>query len=66
MSHNQERERAPADLSALRIRREPEKARGPRGWLLAAAILVVAAGAAAFLYSGKALRGKTMEPSRRS
>ena len=61
MSQSQERERAPADLSALRIRREPEKARGPRGWLLAAAILVVAAGAAAFLYSGKALRGKTVE-----
>jgi len=61
MTQSQERDRAPADLSALRIRREPEKARGPRGWLLAAAILVVAAGAAAFLYSGKALRGKTVE-----
>ncbi|HKA37167.1 MAG TPA: efflux RND transporter periplasmic adaptor subunit [Thermoanaerobaculia bacterium] len=61
MSQSQEKERAPADLSALRIRREPEKTRGPRGWLLAAAILVVAAGAAAFLYSGKALRGKTVE-----
>ena len=58
---SQERERAPADLAALRIRREPEKSRGPRGWLLAAAILVVAAGAAAFLYSGRALRDRTVE-----
>ena len=58
---SQERERAPADLAALRIRREPEKSRGPRGWLLALALLVVAAGAAAFLYSGRALRGRTVE-----
>ena len=58
---SQERERPAADLAALRIRREPEKSRGPRGWLLAAAILVVAAGAAAFLYSGRALRGRTVE-----
>lgn len=58
---SQERERAPADLAALRIRREPEKSRGPRGLLIAAAVLVVAAGAAAFLLSGRALTGKTIE-----
>ena len=58
---SQERERAPADLSALRIRREPEKPGGARGWLLAAAVVVVAAGVAAFLFSGRALRGKTVE-----
>jgi len=61
MSQEQERERAPADLAALRIRREPEKARGPRGWLFGAAILVVAAGLAAFFLAGRALRGKTVE-----
>ena len=59
---SQERDRAPADLSALRIRREPERsARGPRGWLLLAAVLVVAAGAAAFVFSGRVLKGKTVE-----
>jgi HlyD family secretion protein len=58
---SQDRERAPADLSALRIRREPEKARGARGWLLAAAVLVVAAGVAAFLATGRTLRGKSVE-----
>jgi HlyD family secretion protein len=56
-----EREKIPADLSALRIRREPEKARGMRGWLLLAAILIVAAGAAAYLLAGRSLRGKTVE-----
>ena len=58
---SQERERTPADLSALRIRREPEKARGGRGWLIVAAILVVAAGLAAFFLTGRALRGKKVE-----
>jgi len=56
-----EREKMPADLSALRIRREPEKARGMRGWLLLAAILIVAAGAAAYFLAGRSLRGKTVE-----
>ena len=51
----------PADLSALRIRREPEKARGMRGWLLLAAVLVVAAGVAAYFLAGRTLRGKTVE-----
>jgi HlyD family secretion protein len=58
---SQERERTPADLSALRIRREPEKARGLRGWLFLAAVLVVAAGIAAFFAAGRTLGGKTVE-----
>jgi RND family efflux transporter MFP subunit len=56
-----EREKAPADLSALRIRREPEKAGGMRGWLLLAAVLIVAAGVAAFFLTGRTLRGKAVE-----
>src|SRR6266511_543708 len=58
---SQDRERTPADLSALRIRREPEKPRGTRGWLLLAAVLIVAAGVAAFFVTGRTLRGKTVE-----
>lgn len=58
---SQERERTPADLSALRIRREPEKARGLRGWLLLAAVLVVAAGIAAFFAAGRTFGGKKVE-----
>ncbi|HLN57849.1 MAG TPA: efflux RND transporter periplasmic adaptor subunit [Thermoanaerobaculia bacterium] len=58
---SQERERTPADLSALRIRREPEKARGLRGWLLLAAVLVVAAGIAAFFAAGRTFGGKRVE-----
>ncbi len=58
---SQDRERTPADLSALRIRREPEKPRGARGWLLLAAVLIVAAGVAAFFVTGRTLRGKTVE-----
>jgi RND family efflux transporter MFP subunit len=50
-----ERDRPPADLSALRIRREPEKSRGPKGWLFLLAVLVVAAGAAAYFLSGRSL-----------
>ena len=56
-----EREKMPADLSALRIRREPEKARGMRGWLLLAAALIVAAGVAAYFLAGRTLRGKSVE-----
>jgi RND family efflux transporter MFP subunit len=58
---SQERERMPADLSALRIRREPEKARGMRGWLLVAAVLIVVAGVAAYFLAGRTLRGKSVE-----
>ncbi len=41
-------EKQTPDLSALRIHREPEKPRGGRLWLLLAALVVVAAGVAAF------------------
>jgi HlyD family secretion protein len=58
---SQEPERTPADLSALRIRREPEKSRGARGWLLLAAVVIVGAGVAAFFLTGKTLGGKTVE-----
>jgi RND family efflux transporter MFP subunit len=51
----------PADLSALRIRREPEGRRGSRGWLLVGAVLVVAAGIAAYLLAGRGLRPKAVE-----
>ncbi len=45
----------PADLSALRIRREPEQRSGARGWLLFGAVLVVAAGVAAYVLAGRGL-----------
>ncbi len=51
----------PADLSALRIRREPEHRGGSRGWLLLGAVLVVAAGLAAYLLAGRGLRAKKVE-----
>ena len=51
----------PADLSALRIRREPETRRGGRAWLLAGAVAVVAAGAAAYFLAGRGLRPKAVE-----
>src|SRR5438034_6912931 len=51
----------PADLSALRIRREPEHRGGPGGWLLLGAILVVAAGLAAYALAGRGLRAKKVE-----
>jgi RND family efflux transporter MFP subunit len=49
------------DLSALRIHREPERKRGPRGWLLLGAVLVVAAGAAAYFTAGQSLAPKKVE-----
>jgi len=49
------------DLSALRIRREPEKSRSPRGWLLGGAVLVVAIGVAAYFLAGRSLRPRTVE-----
>jgi len=58
---NQEPSRPVPDLSALRIRREPETGRGPKGWLLAGAILVVAVGAAAYFFAGRSFRPKTVE-----
>jgi RND family efflux transporter MFP subunit len=51
----------PADLSALRIRREPERRSGARGWLLLGAVLVVGAGAGAYLLAGRSLRPPKVE-----
>jgi HlyD family secretion protein len=58
---NQETSRPVPDLSALRIRREPEKGRGPKGWLFGGAVLVVAVGVAAYFLAGRSLRPKTVE-----
>ncbi|HTY40249.1 MAG TPA: efflux RND transporter periplasmic adaptor subunit [Thermoanaerobaculia bacterium] len=51
----------PADLSALRIHREPERRGGSKGWLLVGAVVVVAAGAAAYLLAGRGLRPTKVE-----
>ncbi len=51
----------PADLSALRIQREPETSRGTRGWLLLGAVLVVAAGVGAYSLAGRGLRPRKVE-----
>jgi RND family efflux transporter MFP subunit len=51
----------PADLSALRIRREPERRSGARGWLLFGAVLAVAAGVAAYVVAGRGLRPPKVE-----
>ena len=51
----------PADLSALRIHREPERRGGVRGWLLLGAVLVVAAGAGAYYLAGRGLRPTKVE-----
>jgi HlyD family secretion protein len=58
MSQHQDR---PADLSALRIHREPETSRGVQGWLWLGAVLVVAAGVAAYLFGGRSLRPTKVE-----
>jgi HlyD family secretion protein len=58
---SQEAAPKPADLSALRIRREPERASGARGWLLLGAVLVVAAGGAAYFFAGRGLRPAKVE-----
>ncbi len=57
---SQER-KGPADLAALRINREPEQSSGPRAWLLLLAVLVVAAGTAAYFWGGRSLRPKRVE-----
>ena len=50
-----------ADLSSLRIRRDEKPSRGPRGWLLAGAVLIVLAGAAAYFLTGRTLRPPKVE-----
>ena len=57
---SQEREK-PADLSALRIRREPEVSARPRGWLLLLAAAVVAAGVTAYFVAGRSFRSRRVE-----
>jgi HlyD family secretion protein len=56
-----ENARPAPDLSALRIRREPEKSGRPKGLLFAGAILVVAAGAAAYFFAGRSLSPRSVE-----
>ena len=51
----------PADLSALRIHREPERRGGSRGGLLIGAIVVVAVGIAAYFLAGRGLRPARVE-----
>jgi HlyD family secretion protein len=58
---SQESPRSTPDLAALRIRREPEKAGRPKGLLFIGAVLVVAAGVAAYLYAGRSLRPRAVE-----
>jgi len=58
---SQETPRPAPDLSALRIRREPEKSGRPRGLMLGAAILVVALGVAAWFFAGRSFRPQTVE-----
>jgi HlyD family secretion protein len=52
-------EKSAPDLSALRIHREPERSRGGKMWLLPGAVLVVAAGAVAYLALS---RGRMIAP----
>lgn len=58
---SQETPRPAPDLSALRIRREPERPGRPKGLIFFAAILVVALGVAAWFFAGRSLRPKTVE-----
>jgi HlyD family secretion protein len=58
---SQETPRPTADLASLRIRREPEKSGRPKGLMFGAAILVVAAGVAAWFFAGRSFRPKTVE-----
>jgi HlyD family secretion protein len=57
---SQER-KGPADLAGLRIEREPARSSGSRGWILLLAALVVAAGAGAYLLSGRSFRPRLVE-----
>ena len=57
----QESSKPPADLSALRIRREPAPRRGAWRWLLPAAILAVGAGIAAYFATGRTIAPRKVE-----
>ncbi len=58
---SQESPRPTPDLASLRIRREPERTGRPKGLLFVGALLVVAAGAAAYFFAGRSFRPKTVE-----
>ena len=58
---SQENTRPAPDLSALRIRREPEKSGRPKGLLLGGAVLVVAAGVAAYFFAGPSFSPRSVE-----
>jgi RND family efflux transporter MFP subunit len=58
---SQETSRPTPDLSALRIRREPDKPGRPKGLMLGAAILVVGVGVAAWFFAGRSIRPQTVE-----
>ena len=58
---SQENPRSTPDLASLRIRREPERTGRPKGLLFVGALLVVAAGAAAYFFAGRSFRPKTVE-----
>ena len=58
---SQENPRPTPDLASLRIRREPERTGRPKGLLFVGALLVVAAGAAAYFFAGRSFRPKTVE-----
>ena len=55
MRIRQQPDRAETDLTALRIRREPEKS-GGRGWILVLAIAVVVIGLAVYSFAGRSIR----------
>ena len=57
----QESSRPPADLSALRIRREPASSRGAWRWLLIGAVVAVAAGVAVFFTTGRTLAPRKVD-----
>jgi HlyD family secretion protein len=56
-----ENARPTPDLAALRIRREPDNTGRPKGLLFGGALLVVAAGVAAYFLAGRSLRPRTVE-----
>jgi len=49
------------ELASLRIERAEKPARGPRAWLLVGAVLIVLAGTAAYLVTGRAIGPRKVE-----